>query len=111
MCAITHVLPYKYAYWIPVIAFEFLLFVLAFRIFLGDILEIRQLRQWGKVSLLNLLSRDSMIYFFVYAPVFFAGRTTIYGVCLYSALITYTATLTVWLTCPVSVYFFILPRP
>jgi hypothetical protein len=69
ICAIAHVLSYKYAYWIPVMAFEFLLFVLASRVFYRDLAENRQMRPWGRVSLLTLLLRDNIVYFFVYASI------------------------------------------
>ena len=60
ICTIGRALPYKFAYWIPVIAFECLLFSLAFRVFLEDIFEIRQLRRWNGVSILNVILRDNI---------------------------------------------------
>lgn len=57
--------PHSYSFFFPIIAFEGLLFVLAFRITYQHYKHFRSSIYWRPLTLLELLLRDNFIYFFV----------------------------------------------
>ncbi|TFK76141.1 hypothetical protein BDN72DRAFT_831584 [Pluteus cervinus] len=78
ICDAGHFPTYSFLIWVPVLAFETLLFILAFRISYRHYSQCADTINWNRLTLLEVLLRDNFIYFLV-------------------AFVTYLVTLIAWL--------------
>ncbi|TFK51893.1 hypothetical protein OE88DRAFT_1484003 [Heliocybe sulcata] len=77
ICTPIGIPDYFFAFWIPIVAFEFILFALV--LYQGAWHAMESGNGWGPTSLMNILVRDSFMYFFL-------------------TLLTYVTNAIVWLT-------------
>jgi hypothetical protein len=82
ICTPTNVPSYFYAFWLPIIAFECILLLLALWIGGKHIFELWTIRQWNSEKVISILLRDSIFYFL-------------------ATLAAYTTNAVLWLTYPV----------
>jgi hypothetical protein len=76
MCTVVDLPTYAAAFWLPIILFEFFLFVLAFRLAWANHQDIGN---WRGAKLLHVILRDNFYYFFL--------SVTSFYVCLKPSLI------------------------
>ncbi|KAK0496608.1 hypothetical protein EDD18DRAFT_211442 [Armillaria luteobubalina] len=63
LCTLTSKLNILYAYWIPIVIFETLMFLLAAFIGIADFNTPKMKSTYGHRSLLEIVVRDSLLYF------------------------------------------------
>lgn len=74
ICAPINMPSYYVVFWVPVISFEIVLVLLAIWKCIEHIKEIREMYGWNRRSLLNILLRDNIGYFFVYVAIYDQNR-------------------------------------